>query len=218
LLAAEVLAALPASVAAAPWRATARAMFWWRRLDADGREAARAVLPAELGSRLRVTAAAGALVSYSDTPVGPYHEVIGLIVARSGARTMVHVPFIAVDSLPSIVGGRANWALPKTLAEFTGEPDASAPVTASTTGWRIQAAARPIGPRLPFASPALASVVQVGPDGDLWRSFSTAHGRCRLARIDAHVEGASFGGWFPSGSCSGATASFTGNFRPARRG
>jgi hypothetical protein len=69
-----------------------------------------------------VTASAGALISYADTPVGPYHEVIGMVIVRHGARLLVHVPFIAVDSPTSLVGGRVNWALPKTLADFTGEP------------------------------------------------------------------------------------------------
>jgi hypothetical protein len=169
-----------------------------------------------------VTAAAGALISYTDTPVGPYHEVIGLVTGRRGLRTVVHVPFIAVDSLASVVGGRANWALPKTLAIFTGEPrDGSAmrvtgdPADGST--WSIAATPARFGPWLPFAAPALASVVQVGPDGDLWRSFSTAHGRIRPARVDVDVDAASFAEWFPSGRCWGLAATFTGNFRAPQR-
>jgi hypothetical protein len=58
--------------------------------------------------------------------------------------------------------------------------------------------------------------VQVGPDGDRWASFSTAHGRSRLARVRVEVRGASFAQWFPAGSCSAALATFTGNFRPVK--
>jgi hypothetical protein len=106
---------LPDTVAAAPWHGKARGLFWWKRLDAAGREAAASALPPELGTDLRITAAAGALISYLETPVGQYREIIGMLIARRGARLIVHVPFIAVDSRASIVGGRANWALPKTL-------------------------------------------------------------------------------------------------------
>lgn len=210
------LAELPDSVAAAPWRASARAVFWWRRLDGDGRAAAARALPPEL-SGLHIRAAAGAMVSYSDTPVGPYHEVIGLIVARSGLRLIVHVPFIAVDSGPSIVGGRANWALPKTLATFTGEPSSRVQSDASAGSWRISATPVTSGPAIGFAAPALACVVQIGADRGLWTSFSTAHGRARRARVQANVCGASFADWFPTGSCSGTVVSFTGRFRPAKR-
>jgi hypothetical protein len=222
-LPAQVLAALPPSVPAAPWRARATGVFWWRRLDHAGRDAARAALPDRLAGALQVTAAAGAVISYTETPVGPYHEVIGLITGRHGLRTIVHVPFIAVDSLASVVGGRANWALPKTLATFTGEPSDGGTISVradpSDSGpWSISATPRRFGPSIPFAAPALATVLQVGPDGDLWRSFSTAHGRVRPTRVDVELDAASFAPWFPTGRCWGATATFTGNFRAARRG
>lgn len=215
-LSSSVIAELPDGVAGAPWRARARGLFWWKRLDSAGLAAASAALPPELGSDLRLRAAAGALISYFDTPVGAYHEVIGLLVARRGLRTIVHVPFIAVDSLASIVGGRANWALPKTLATFTGEPRSKESMSASADAWRVAVTPRAIGPTIPFAAPAMASVVQVGPDADLWSSFSTARGLSRLARVHVDLDGASFAGWFPTGDCSGALATFTGNFRPAK--
>ncbi|MDP9116727.1 MAG: acetoacetate decarboxylase family protein [Actinomycetota bacterium] len=215
-LSAADLGQLDDSVAAAPWRASARAVFWWRRLDGDGRAAAARSLPPEL-SGLHVRAAAGAMVSYSDTPVGPYHEVIGLIVARRGLRLVVHVPFIAVDSRPSVVGGRANWALPKTLATFTGEPSSGVQCDASAGSWRISATPITSGPAIGFAAPAMASVVQVGADRELWTSFSTARGRARRARVQANVSGASFADWFPTGACSGTVVSFTGRFRAAKR-
>jgi hypothetical protein len=216
ILSSELLAELPDRVAPAPWRARARGMFWWQRLRGPARDAAAGALPPALGD-VTVRAAAGALISYADTPVGPYHEIIGLIVARRGARLIVHVPFIAVDSRASIVGGRANWALPKTLVDFTGEPDSGTTMTASAARWRVAAAAHGRGIALPFAAPAFASVVQLGPDGDLWTSFSSAHGRSRLARIDVSADGLSFGSWFPTGSCPGALATFAGHFRAAKR-
>lgn len=216
ILSSALLAELPDGVAPAPWRARARGMFWWQRLRGPARDAAAGALPPALGD-VTVRAAAGALISYADTPVGRYHEIIGLIVARHGARLIVHVPFIAVDSRASIVGGRANWALPKTLVDFTGEPDSGTTMTASAAGWRVTAAAHGRGIALPFAAPAVASVVQLGPDGDLWTSFSSAHGRSRLARIDVSADGLSFGSWFPTGSCPGVLASFSGHFRAAKR-
>ena len=57
-------------------------------------------------------------VEYLDTPVGPYHEVLAGNLLWTGRLSVSQVPFIAVDSLASVAGGRANWALPKTMADF----------------------------------------------------------------------------------------------------
>lgn len=60
------------------------------------------------------------LARYHDTPVGPYSELIfssGLY--RLGSHHIgFHIDQIYVDSQPSLLGGRLNWAVPKELAEF----------------------------------------------------------------------------------------------------
>jgi len=121
-------ARLPSSAPAAPWTCRCQAIVWTSR--AFGRPVF------------------GALLAYSDTPVGAYREVQGLrgTLGRQGPR--LNVPFIAVDSPASLVAGRRNWALPKTLAEFTGDP-ADKAMAAVGNGWRISATARTLGPAVP---------------------------------------------------------------------
>lgn len=58
-----------------------------------------------------------------------------------GAWLLSHVAFIAVDSSASVVGGRANWALPKQLAHFDGDPGRAAVVTARGEDWEVRVTA-----------------------------------------------------------------------------
>ena len=62
----------------------------------------------------------GGMVRYLETPVGPYDEVLGMVGSRTGLRPWGSVAFMSVDSEPSLVGGRSNWAIPKTLGSFDG--------------------------------------------------------------------------------------------------
>ena len=139
------------------------------------------MLPDALGAELTPVFVMGALISYDRTPVGPYHEVIGIVSARRGRRVVTHVPFIAVDSAASVVGGRANWALPKTLVEFEGEPENDSTMSVHGAGWRIEARPRAIGPRLPFASPPIAALAQVAGDDTVWRLRGSGYGSVRFA-------------------------------------
>src|SRR5688572_26216439 len=105
-------ARLPPTSAPAPWATVLDAVVWFHRAapGAAGR------LPGRLQARKALPVTVGALVRYRETPVGPYHEVLAapaLLLGRRGPEAAV--PFIAVDSLPSVHGGRENWALPKTL-------------------------------------------------------------------------------------------------------
>jgi hypothetical protein len=115
-LPADLAARLPASVAVAPWNVTGSVISWTHEVD----DTARAVYPNAIRPD-RVALAAWALVRYADSPVGPYDEIALTLLGDGGVRG--HIPFIAVDSLPSIVGGRANWLLPKVLGRFEWTPD-----------------------------------------------------------------------------------------------
>ena len=89
--------------------------MWWHR-------AAPAASDAVTGS-LRglpvVPLTVAALVRYVDSPVGSYSELVASpVLVRRAALPAVSVPFIAVDSWASLVGGRAGWGLPKTMARF----------------------------------------------------------------------------------------------------
>jgi len=183
----ELLAQLTDEPAPAPWRGSARMLTWWSRLDPARASAVANLLPPVLRAA-RPLATVGALVSYSDTPVGPYDEVIAGVLLRQGRAVFAHVPFIAVDSPASAVSGRVNWALPKTLASFDGEPADGATMTATAGDWKVTATTRTRGPVLPFVVPPLGGVVQAGPRGSRW-SVRTGmlHGRAQLAHVTVDV-------------------------------
>ena len=99
---------LPASAPPPPWNTSMRAVLWFARpTGAAGRAAS-------LVGGGRPAMVVGAMVDYDDTPVGPYREIIGGVGLASVRGLSLTVPFIAVDSPTSVVGGRVNWALPKT--------------------------------------------------------------------------------------------------------
>jgi hypothetical protein len=121
------------AVAPAPWDTVVDAVVWWHRAIPG----AAAHAPVR-GPALPVTV--GAMIRYRETPVGPYHELLGSPMVVGGAAS---VPFIAVDSEPSVRGGRENWNLPKVLAEFDW------PREASGDGWALRARVRARPRRLP---------------------------------------------------------------------
>ena len=115
----------------------------------------RSSCPRALRGRRTLPVTVGALIRYRETPVGPYHEVLGSPVLLLGpARPAACVPFIAVDSLASVHGGRENWQLPKTLARFDWpeQPRGGFELDAEGRGWSVHATVRPRAARFPFAA------------------------------------------------------------------
>jgi hypothetical protein len=177
------VAGLPANEAPAPWQCRAQAVLWFGR---GGKNAARA-LAGTLGGDARALTVVGGMVRYLDTPVGSYDEVLGSVGYRSGRRLVGNVAFMAVDSPTSLVGGRSNWAMPKTLATFGGSPTAGATMSAEGANWRVRATATAFGPALPLPGLA-ATVVQRWPDGQLRDNPLRAGGRFRAAVVRVEVE------------------------------
>ena len=175
------LARLPEGSAGAPWRVRMRALVWWQRARHPAFDWGAPTLP------LVVVA----FVDYRDTPVGPYQEVLAAAMVRRGRRVMGQVPFIAVNSLPSVHGGRANWALPKTTASFRGGA-ADGAVSARGDGWSVTAHAAHLGPQIPVRS----SAWQTGPLGD-YRVHLRARGRPVL--VDSSAVGPTLTPWLGAG-------------------
>lgn len=204
MLRSEDLAALPATAPPAPWRVTAAALLWTDRPDARARAAIDAVVPMEASAGATPIATVGALIRYLRTPVGRYREVIGAVVYRRGATVFTHIPFIAVDSLASVVGGRTNWALPKTLASFDGQPAHGISMAATGVDWRVEATPTAHRLMVPMLIPKLLALVQLGPHRTLWSVRPSCYGVARLARIDVRVTAApTLRDWFPSGTRRG---------------
>ncbi|CAF1667920.1 unnamed protein product [Adineta ricciae] len=64
------------------------------------------------------------LVRYTDSPVGPYDELI-LVPGcyQFGDKTYYRISQIYVSSLDSVINGRRNWNVPKKLATFRWNDD-----------------------------------------------------------------------------------------------
>ncbi len=185
---------LPQTSPSAPWRCRLAGLVWFQR--AGG--AASSVLPAPLGRGTSARWVMGAFLHYTESPVGPYFEVYAALLVRRGLRVVVHVPFMAVDSLESLRGGRANWALPKTLATFEGTPSACAAMHVEGTGWQVSARSRSVGPWLPMRM--ALPCAQVRPNQAIGRYTATISGSTRLAHVEVDVSSdASLVQWMPAG-------------------
>lgn len=199
----EMLAQLPETAPLAPWPLAASVLSWAARPDASAVAAVRAVLPSPLRDA-KPLLTAGMLISYAETPVGRYDEIIGAVLLRQGRAVFAHVPFIAVSSSASVVGGRANWSLPKTLARFDGHPASGRTMTATGVGWEVCATARTRGPALPFVLPPLLRLVQVDPAGRRWAAPVRANGWFHAARVTVKVSSTGdLGSWLPQGPQAG---------------
>jgi hypothetical protein len=195
-------ASLPVAAPPAPWECDSTGIVWLTR----GRDV-RAVLGDLLPPDGKAAVVIGGLICYQRTPVGAYREVFGGVGLRKGRDVSVSIPFMAVDSPDSVVGGRQNWSLPKVLAEFTGEPETRA-MTASGDGWTVRVTARPIGPRFPVKT--TGRDVQQFPDGPLRAAVLTGRARSRPAVVTVEVESSGqLASWLRPGRHLGAIMTST---------
>ena len=184
---AGLLSRLPANEAPAPWECVCEAVVWFGR----GGRAATEALPPALRVAARGLAVVGAMVRYLETPVGPYDEVLGMVGSRSGVKPWGSVAFMSVDSEPSLVGGRTNWAMPKTLGTFSGEVGDGRTISgagADETRWRVSATPKALGPALPVRTLGLAR--QECPGARVGDSPLRASGRIRPALVTVDVDSA----------------------------
>lgn len=160
--------------------------------------AARGLLPPQLAAHAGMPVTIGGLISYRDGPVGPYGEVFGAPVMLRRAPMLSHIPFMAVDSAASVAGGRGNWALPKELADFDGDPGRPGSVTARGDGWELRITTTARARRLPMTMTMRAA--QVWADGQV-RTFSVRmRGRARLARVEVeHLAASPLADWLVEG-------------------
>lgn len=196
-----LVATLPANNAPAPWEIDAQAILWIAKATPEANDA----LPPALRARGKAACVIGGMVRYATTPVGRYDEVFAAIGMRVGRRLVGTIPFMSVDSPTSLVGGRANWSIPKTLSEFEGSPTGGffGATNATDRNWSVRATIHSRGPNLPVF--ARMGVVQQFPDGSLQRTRLKARGRARSARIDVEVSSDGLlADWVVPGSHHGA--------------
>jgi hypothetical protein len=187
---------LPSTSPEAPWRTQVEATLWWHR-SAKG---AAGVLPAALDGRRSLPVTVAAFVRYLDSPVGTYSEVFASPVLVLSRVPRLHLPFIAVDSIPSVRGGRERWGLPKTVATFDG-------LSATGDGWAVRVKAVVRGPELPLWAPLPS--IHVMPGGAVARSWTRITGRVRLTRVEVETEGPTLPHWMLPGRHWGVTGRAT---------
>lgn len=196
----ETMKRLPANAPPAPWDCAGEAIMWVTR----GGKASATAIAGSVAHRGPPLAVIGGMIAYQDTPVGNYREVLGAVGVMHGRSLLGSVPFMAVDSIDSLVGGRQNWALPKSLATFTGDPAGSA-MSATGPTWSVHARTRAIGPALPtkFA----ARLAQRWPDGQIRGALLNGRAAIRLALVHVDVKSDdSLADWLRPGWHAGAVA------------
>ena len=189
-----VASRLPSATPPPPWDTTVDAVLWTHRATA----AASRVLPQAVRSRRVARLAIAGFVRYRGTPVGAYDELLASPTLVRGGLLRLHVPLIAVDSLASVHAGRAHWALPKTLAVFSGAPAARSAVEARGPGWSLRVGISARGPTVPAWM--RVSLAQARAAGELVTFPVTFRGSVQLARVEVTVsDSASFADWLRPG-------------------
>ena len=198
-----LLASLPRAVPAAPWTVEGEAVLWTTRPCPQATQA----LPPRLRGSQVAAVVVGGVVRYSATPVGPYAEVLGAVGGLGVRGLWASVPFMAVDSPPSLVAGRVTWGLPKTLAVVDGSPGAGALSVrgADDQRWLVTATPHAAGPAVPVPGRLMLRQVVAGL---VVTSTVTATGRLRPAvvRVDVESDGP-LAGWLRPGHHPGVLLS-----------
>jgi hypothetical protein len=186
---------LPAPVPA-PWTTSGSGLVWMHRATPTAREYHQRGLAYDRALPLTVAA----FLRYKEGPVGAYDELLAMPnVLLRDRRPSLHVPFIAVDSEASIAGGRVNWALPKTLAEFEWHEPGGLPreMKARGEGWSAEARVLWSGSRVPLW--LRGQQAQVRADGSTIAVPLRSRGVGRIARIEVRSEGPTLPGWLLGG-------------------
>ena len=176
-----IVAQLPPTAPPAPWACVASAIVWSHLAPAAAQEA---LSPALRGMHAR--GVVGGFVRYHESPVGGYDEVFGNVGYLRGAQLRASVAFMAVDKPASLVGGRSNWSMPKTLATFEGEPRAGQTMRAIGTDWSVEVRPSTLGPALPIRRRLVCE--QAWPDGSVRTCLMEMRGRGRVALVTVSVE------------------------------
>lgn len=120
---------------------------------------------------------------YTDSPVGPFLELVVAAPARLGARPGWCVVTAAVDSPHARAGGVLNWGFPVEEADLRWYADGKARELV-WAGREVSVWGRPAGPPLPWLVPVRA--LQRRGDGPV---VVPGHqkGRAHFARVSVHA-------------------------------
>ena len=129
-------------------------------------------------------------VDYWRSDAGPYRELLFIPCRfRVGGTRRWSISRIFVSTPESVVGGRANWGIPKEIASFDvdGAAGQRQSVTVSRDDRLIAALEfEPVGPEIPVTTALLPSrllCLAQYRDGQTFTFAPAARGRMRLARL-----------------------------------
>lgn len=107
-----------ALIVKAPWRLKGRGFTLMYKFSKKFIQNCQAI-PAEIRESFQGGLGYLMLVDYTQTPVGPYQEILfipGKVNAGKGKKQVISNIF--VSTMKSVISGRANWGIPKDLATF----------------------------------------------------------------------------------------------------
>lgn len=163
-------------IALPPWDLVGCGAILWLR--PRGRAERRGLL--DLGGAL-------AFVDYERSGVDPYLELLHVPYFTHSAGTIgPTIDRIWVTSQRSVDSGRANWAIPKDLADITRTvDDGGAAHWTATRGGELLASAvlEPAGPSLPTYKPRWAGRLLQRMHGVRYATPIDASGRIRFAKV-----------------------------------
>lgn len=170
----------------APWRLRGDGhilLYWFRR---DPRRASAFTQP-QLADHWRGGLGSLTWMDYRESPVGPYREILFVpgMFALDGRRDF-SISRIFVDSLTSVIGGRANWGIPKDLADFQRDvrADGTEFLSAHVDGREIaHLISHAVGPAIPIDTGFMPLTMMQRMDGRLFYTPLTLRGRAQFLDV-----------------------------------
>ncbi|MGQ9908322.1 MAG: acetoacetate decarboxylase family protein [Candidatus Flexifilum sp.] len=173
-----------------PWllRGTGYVVLYWFQRD-PGR-AAQFCQP-HLADAWRGGPGSLTWMDYRESPVGPYREILFVPgqFAIAGRRSF-SISRIYVETLASVIGGRANWGIPKDLAEFNSDrrADGTEILSAHSDGRTIaRLIVHPLGPQIPLDTAFMPLPMMQYMDGKFFHTPLTLRGRVQFLDV-VHIE------------------------------
>lgn len=178
----------------APWTLTGTGLILLYRFKAK-EVASFPLLSNRLQDRARGGIGALMFVNYDTSDVGPYQEAL-LIPGtfQYPDQRALTITTIYVSTVPSMLGGRDNWGIPKQRAELKSELLADG-------SWRFQDAERPDllavtakarGFRFPISTKLLPSTIVQEYKDHRYTTKIEAQGQARFARISELITDPSY--------------------------
>jgi hypothetical protein len=161
--------------------------------DLAGRGAILLLRPAKGARPRRLLDLGGALafVAYERSGVDPYLELLHVpYLTHSQGIVGPTIDRIWVTSQRSVVSGRANWGIPKDLADITLDAPSGGPErwNASIGGTLLASLSlQPTGPALPVFKPRRLGRLLQRMNGRLYATPIDSSGKVRFAKVE-HLE------------------------------